>query len=149
MLDRPPTNVDHRCGQVVKDCRKDQGPRETLLFTNCHRPFGLIPDFSRDPASLYTDAINQGLKSRIDLEDESTVLPSLTYGGENFEIEPWLEILTRYHDDVWGDITPYVNAAREEANSLRNVDDNQQPRNYPAIRRLAMVVSHLRDRVDN
>ena len=58
------------------------------------------------------------------------------------DIQPWTDILNRYHDEVWGDMLPLVKEAREELNSAnRSSEGALQDR--PALRRLEMLLKHL------
>ncbi|KAL8832125.1 MAG: hypothetical protein Q9191_000447 [Dirinaria sp. TL-2023a] len=61
--------------------------------------------------------------------------------AHNAELGPWLEILNSYQDEVWGDMLPLVQQAREElamtGDSKNALDDK------PAVRRLKMLLSHL------
>ncbi|KAL8997060.1 MAG: hypothetical protein Q9188_006422 [Gyalolechia gomerana] len=139
------TSVDLGCSQIVEN-RPKGCVSQALAYP--HRPLGLIPNFLGDPTNPHIDATSRGSISRTNLEDQLTTLPRLAHRDEDFEIEPWIEILARYHDEVWGDMRPYIDAAREEANALRNID-NHRRQNCPAIRRLAMIVGHVSNRLDN
>ncbi|KAI4183319.1 MAG: hypothetical protein L6R41_005459 [Letrouitia leprolyta] len=137
-----PASVDQRASQVIGNYFMDQGSREISPLAYSHL-FSLIPDFSRDPASPHVDALSQDSASRTHLEGESGNLPRLIYDDEDSRIEPWLEILTRYHNDVWGGMHPNVNAAYE-ANVLQTANEDHR-RYCPAMRRLAMVVGHVKE----
>ena len=58
------------------------------------------------------------------------------------DLQPWTDILNRYHDEVWGDKLPLVKEAREELKSA-----NSSPEGIfhdrPALRRLGMLLKHL------
>lgn len=55
-------------------------------------------------------------------------------------LKPWLDILDSYQDEVWGDLLPLVQLAREELESARP-DDTLDVK--PAVRRLQMLLGHL------
>lgn len=63
--------------------------------------------------------------------------------NSNFgDIQPWAEILDRYHDEVWGDMLPLVKEARKELEAAKASPEGAL-QNRPAIRRLGMLVKHL------
>lgn len=73
---------------------------------------------------------------------EKLNLSTLKYCGGYEELDPWIDILTRYHDDVWGSHLPLVQKAREEIKDA--MDGNKTKVNdFPALRRLAMVLGHF------
>ncbi|KAH8820540.1 hypothetical protein F5884DRAFT_53407 [Xylogone sp. PMI_703] len=57
--------------------------------------------------------------------------------------EQWDGVLTRYADEVWGGLLPLVKEARKEVEEMGNAEgsESQEPK---ALRRLAMILSHLR-----
>ena len=63
------------------------------------------------------------------------------------DLDPWNDILGRYHDEVWGDMLPLVQEAREEIKVARASDEGAKL-DRPAIRRLGMVLSHLKHPID-
>ncbi|KAL9024628.1 MAG: hypothetical protein Q9196_006377 [Gyalolechia fulgens] len=141
-------SIDHGCSQIVQGGPRGYVPQTSPRLAYPHGPLSLIPDLLGDPKNPHTEATGQDSFSRTELKDLLVTLPRLANGNGDLQIEPWIEILTRYHDEVWGDIRPYIDAAREEANSLREADNHRQ-RDCPAIRRLAMVVRHLSSRHDS
>ncbi|KAK0511010.1 hypothetical protein JMJ35_006562 [Cladonia borealis] len=58
------------------------------------------------------------------------------------DLQPWTDILNRYHDEVWGDMLPLVKEAREELKSA-NSSPGGTPHDRPALRRLGMLLNHL------
>lgn len=59
------------------------------------------------------------------------------------DVQPWIDILDRYHDEVWGEMLPLVHNAREE---IKAANENQTClERGPAVRRLKMVLQHLDD----
>ena len=96
----------------------------------------LIPDFHRPPKEPLT-------KNSYDDSAFTKTGRNKSDYDENFEVQPWIEILTTYHDEVWGDMLPLVEAAREEANAIQNGDAGRRE-DCPAIRRLAMIAGHMR-----
>ncbi|MCJ1479695.1 hypothetical protein MMC13_008381 [Lambiella insularis] len=60
-------------------------------------------------------------------------------------LDAWLDILTIYQDEVWGDMLPLVRQARQEVKDA-NIGRGIQHR--PAIKRLGMILGHFDDQVD-
>ncbi|KAL8730602.1 MAG: hypothetical protein Q9166_003915 [cf. Caloplaca sp. 2 TL-2023] len=74
---------------------------------------------------------------------------SQTFGhGRDFRVQPWIYILTTYHDEVWGDLLPLVEDARKEASAIRD-GNNDHHQHCPAIRRLAMLAGHIGPKADS
>ncbi|KAI9778501.1 MAG: hypothetical protein M1839_008031 [Geoglossum umbratile] len=59
-------------------------------------------------------------------------------------LRDWDGVLRSYADEVWGDLLPLVEEAREEIEEA-NENDGELRGGGRAIRRLAMVLGHLRD----
>lgn len=56
--------------------------------------------------------------------------------------EQWGNVLTRYTDEVWGDLLPLVKEARREVEDIENdPTTTEQPK---ALRRLGAILGHLR-----
>ncbi|KAL8791057.1 MAG: hypothetical protein Q9213_000264 [Squamulea squamosa] len=118
--------------------------QSSLDDAHTRNPLSLIPDFHR---STEADHIGNAYQDSMLTEIHRIQTQSgVTKSGfdEDFEVQPWIEILTTYHDQVWGDmVIPLIEAAREEANAIRNGDADGRE-DYPAIRRLAMIAGHMR-----
>ncbi|KAI4224520.1 MAG: hypothetical protein L6R36_004612 [Xanthoria steineri] len=109
-------------------------------------PLALIPDFHGPsnkpvPNSLYHD-------SRLPDKWQAEIFVPVSHCDQDFELQPWIEILTKYHDEVWGDMLPLVEAARTEANASKNGDPGHGG-NFPAIRRLAMIARHMQPKASS
>ena len=68
-------------------------------------------------------------------------MPHAVDEAHNAELQPWLEILDSYQDEVWGDILPLVRQARDELVKSKKCGNDSSDR--PAVRRLRMLLSHL------
>ena len=96
-------------------------------------PLDLMPDFNPSWDSLH--AFNR-------------LWSSTSYEGQSFsdpmfgDTQPWVDILNRYHDEVWGDMLPLVQEAREEA-KLAEASPEGALQDRPALRRLGMLLKHL------
>ena len=91
-------------------------------------PLDLIPDFngSWNPVA-HASSFHEGYSSS-----------DPAFG----DIQPWTDILNRYHDEVWGDMLPLVKEAREELKSANNSPEGTL-HDRPALRRLGMLLKHL------
>lgn len=83
---------------------------------------------------------NLGL-TRIDLKTIAQAMPRAADEAHKAELQPWLEILNSYQDEVWGDILPLVRQAREEL-AITSDDENARV-DKSAVMRLRMILSHL------
>jgi hypothetical protein len=58
--------------------------------------------------------------------------------------EDWVTVHERYHDDVWGYLRPALEAAKAEIEErgleIQEGDENDGP----AVRRLKMILKHMR-----
>lgn len=99
----------------------------------------LIPDFH----PLSTSSIHHNLNAR----QQNEVQAGLSHAKEG-DIRPWLHILDRYHDEVWGSLLPLVRTARDElgAEKGRETPEDQGINGGAAVRRLQMVLQHLNHR---
>ena len=91
-------------------------------------PLDLIPDFNTSWSPM--------AHSSNFYEGNSSSDP--TFG----DLQPWTDILNRYHDEVWGDMLPLVKEAREELKST-NSSPEDTLHDRPALRRLGMLLKHL------
>ncbi|MCJ1351866.1 MAG: hypothetical protein MMC33_001850 [Icmadophila ericetorum] len=76
---------------------------------------------------------------------EEVNVSTLKHCGGYEELDPWIDVLTRYHDEVWGSHLPLVQKAREEIKEAMN-GTNAQANDFAALRRLAMVLGHFERR---
>ena len=123
--DEPANSWDYTQDEVdpANDVFKntDQHSHGFIVAAN---PLNLIPDFSRP--------FDSGVLRRSDQEIAS----------QSQDIRPWTDILSRYHDEVWGDMLPLVQEARQEIR-IANSSEEGALRDRPAIRRLGMLLGHL------
>ena len=68
-------------------------------------------------------------------------IPHVHEYSQDIDLQPWLKILDRYHDEVWGNILPLVQEARQEAKPAK--DGRWKLEDKPALRRLQMLLKHL------
>ena len=118
-------------GRSYERLQTGKGLAESVAILHLSSPLDLIPDFGApwNP----NDAVS---KTRKRIHERGQLLES----GLG-EIQPWIDILDRYHGEVWGDMLPLVKEAREE---LKAASGRQtMPRDGPAIQRLTMVLQHL------
>ena len=94
-------------------------------------PLGLMPNFGNPWILNHTFMATQ---NRID--ERRHCLES-----GFFAVQPWIEILDRYHDEVWGEMLPLVQQVCKESTTANG--KQRRLRDSPALRRLRMVLKHL------
>ena len=112
---------------IIRAEQRPYSPVDPLAPVN---PLDLIPDFNfswepghiQDLTSMYT----------------GQSLPDPLFG----DVQPWFDILNRYQDEVWGDMLPLVQEAREEVKAASASPDGPL-QDRPALRRLGMLLKHL------
>ena len=93
--------------------------------------FDLTPDFGGplDPHHVFSAAQRDDQKRR-------------HFAKSGFgDVQPWIDILDKYHDEVWSEMLPLVLDAREERKA--STENQTCIERGPAIRRLKMVLQHL------
>ena len=75
------------------------------------------------------------------LERMAATMPHVDDCAQGLDLQPWLQILNSYHDEVWGDMLPLVRQVREESGQS---DNKRQVQDKPATRRLQMLIGHLK-----
>ncbi|MCJ1449819.1 hypothetical protein MMC28_000147 [Mycoblastus sanguinarius] len=97
-------------------------------------PLDLMPDFSSSWRSMS--------RCRVPADKDDGSNGDCFLDPSFGDIQPWVDILHRYHDEVWGDMLPLVQEARKEAKAV-NQGDKGALQDSPAIRRLGMLLKHL------
>lgn len=121
--------------------QKAQHPHSPHNVTNppgaqtATNPLALIPDFCSLWGPNYSAGYGEGRDRRLGLE----VIPDTNVG----EGQPWIDVLHRYQDEVWGDMLPLVQEARKEL-KIATASDKGASQERPALRRLAMLLRHLK-----
>ncbi|ETS86792.1 hypothetical protein PFICI_00620 [Pestalotiopsis fici W106-1] len=59
--------------------------------------------------------------------------------------DQWGDVLSRYTDEVWGDLGSLVQEAREEARKIQKHEGDSGPSETKALMRLRQILSHIRD----
>ncbi|KAK3167148.1 hypothetical protein OEA41_010274 [Lepraria neglecta] len=124
------TTRDH---DKLGDPRIEQRPRKSVDPLAPVSPLDLMPDFNSSWDSMQASNAFQN---------------STSYEGQRFsdpsfgDIQPWVDILNRYHNDVWGDMLPLVQEAREEVKAAEASPEGAL-QDRPALRRLGMLLKHL------
>ena len=93
--------------------------------------FFLVPNFSAT-----CNSTNAPLTTQKGIHERGNCMES-RYG----DVQPWIDMLHLYHDEVWGDMLPLVQEAREELKAI--IESKSRLYDSPAIRRLEMVLQHL------
>lgn len=114
----------------------------SLDIAHSAKPLSLIPDFQRCSESTHVSEVySSQVLTAIHGNQADISVPKVQL-ERDFEVQPWVEILTTYHDEVWRDGLPLIEAARVEANAIRNGEDGRR-KHCPAIQRLAMLLGHI------
>ena len=140
LLSDPAFDVDGEPRDTWAVPRTDKGkaklgsqPVEQQLYDSADpvvpmNPLDLIPDFNTSWSPV--------AHSSSSYEGNSSSDPA--FG----DLQPWTNILNRYHDEVWGDMLPLVKEAREELKSANSSPEGTL-HDRPALRRLGMLLKHL------
>jgi hypothetical protein len=64
--------------------------------------------------------------------------------GIQMWMEQWEGVLTSYADEVWGDLLPLVQEAREEVQAVKDDPEGLANGSQKALRRLGLILGHLR-----
>ncbi|KAL8851397.1 MAG: hypothetical protein Q9221_003668 [Calogaya cf. arnoldii] len=123
----------------------DPDQRASMDLCRTANPLSLIPNF-HGPLETHSSGFlgeDSRLKEQGGNQGKTAVLKSRF--DPDFEVEPWIEIITTYHDEVWGDMLPLVEAAREEAKAIQHGDAGHG-KGFLAIRRLAMIAGHMQQK---
>lgn len=105
------------------------------------RPLNLIPDFvSQRMDGVYGGNISFSATTQ---SDEANYMHHVTRPQSTpVFLEPWMEVLTRYQDEVWGDMLPLVQQALREIKGAQGGADSAL-QGHSAVDRLRMVLGHL------
>lgn len=104
---------------------------ESIDVFHTSKSFSLIPDFGPPSKSFPASFASQ--RDNYRKEDCPGPGPG--------DVQSWIDILDRYHDEVWGDMLPLVQMSRQE---LKMANENKTClQSGPAIQRLKMILQHL------
>ena len=106
-------------------------PAPSVCDAHPLKPFDLMPDFGCP--ENFGHAFSAMQKA---IHEREHFLES---GSE--QLQPWIDILDRYHDEVWGEMLPLVQDAREELEAA--TERQASLKDGSAIRRLQMVLQHV------
>ena len=117
-------------GQKIKRMQSRKR-EESIDVLHTSKSFSLIPDFG-PPSKLFPASL---ATQRDNYRKQHCLEP-----GPG-DVQSWIDILDRYHDEVWGDMLPLVQESRQELKMANEKKTCLQ--NGPAIRRLKMILQHL------
>ena len=143
LLSDPAFAVDEEHSSILNS-KSDRGERRNYERPQRGKGLAKRSDTSRPPISLdlvpdFGAPWNLGHASLVTekgIQERGHFLES-----RSGDIQPWIDILDRYHDEVWGDMLPLVQEARKELKAASESQTCHQ--DGPAIRRLRMVLQHL------
>lgn len=101
-------------------------------------PLDLLPDFKGSQNSFSTTQPTK-LSAATSSLSESYIYDKSQLRLHHGDLQPWLDMLNKYQDEVWGDMLFLVQEAREEAKAATEYI----PEDQPATRRLRMLLKHL------
>ena len=146
-------------GQAVSDLLSDPSFQPQFDYDhlgNAESGDGFSPDFSipqdqqvtagKIKASLPQPPVHRAPSPMNPL----ALLPDFNNGLQDSQ-SPWVELASRYQDEVWGDaLRPLREAAQKELNEVQSPKgEGYSGHEGPAVRRLNMVLRHLQvDHVD-
>lgn len=121
--DLSPEDIDMLKRALFKDGQPGKGALNWDSLLN----FG--PDFL-----LTGDA--QGLQQHMGVQDLEQ--------GNVLWLEQWSDVLTNYHDEVWGDLGPLADDARREVQEVQQQPPGTEPSDMKALRRLRQILAQVR-----
>ena len=124
------TTRDH---DKLGDSRIEQWPHKSVDPLAPANHLDLMPDFNSSWDSMQTSNAFQNPTAY-----EGQRFSDPTFG----DIQPWVDILNRYHNEVWGDMLPLVQEAREEVKAAEASPEGAL-QDRPALRRLGVLLKHL------
>jgi hypothetical protein len=118
-------------------------------------PLNLLPDLHSNPATSNSSS-HSDIQATTPIHAEESYLyhPNLAttaavqmrIGIEPIRgLEDWFEVINSYHEDVWGYLKPYAQAAKAEVEKAEQ-EHQPNPTGGPAVRRLGMLLAHLDER---
>ena len=121
----------------------DEQTREVLVRLKADMPAAPVhrkpsPD---NPLNLLPNFIT---RSRISVRESAEAMGKAQTSGScvQTELDPWLDVLMDYQDEVWGGLLPLVREARDElSNAVEK--GNAALTDCPAVRRLGMILGHI------
>ena len=122
--------TDETDGQKNKRMQSRNG-EESIDVLHTSKPLSLIPDFGPPSKPFPTSlAMQKG-----NYQKQTFLEP-----GPG-DVQSWIDIIDRYHDEVWGELLPFVQESRQE---LKMANENKTGiQSGPAIQRLKMILQHL------
>ena len=101
-------------------------------------PLDLLPDFRSPPVDGSTTR-SKKLPATMSNSPEGHMYDETQLQMHGDCLQPWLNMLNRYRDEVWGDMLPLVQEALQEAKTVKE----RIPEDQPATRRLRMLLKHF------
>ena len=99
-------------------------------------PLNLIPDFRSD----HETPLRDDTKPIPTTMSHIYIMANKPIGIQ--ELEPWLDVLTNYQDEVWGDVASLVREVRDEVRIAK--ENNIKAIDSTTVRRLGMILGHLK-----
>ncbi|MCJ1408884.1 hypothetical protein MMC19_002961 [Ptychographa xylographoides] len=127
--------------QMLGLVKRDMVDPQNGVSPSAAHSLSLLPNFDRDfkPSA---DASDEEIRRTEDSDAVDGVQMYASSAGPDVSQRPWLDILTKYTDEVWGDMLPLVEEARKEIQDMRKGEEAELY-DRPAIRRLGMILGHI------
>ncbi|KAI4134971.1 MAG: hypothetical protein LQ347_001083 [Umbilicaria vellea] len=104
-------------------------------------PLNLRPDLASQRMNGVNGA-NMSLVATPQIDEASYMNHVIQPQSTQDFLDSWMDVLTSYQDEVWGDMLPLVQQAREEIQGAPS-GANGTLQDHPAVNRLRMVLGHL------
>lgn len=123
----PPQPLTPEEIHIIEQFRRHLPPPERFNPPQLN-PSSLIPDID-----TFLNGVGPGTDATALRDDVLTNLPGA---------KDWVAVEEKYHDEVWGYLKPTLEAAKKEMEEKKGSDPHGE--DGPAVRRLKMVLSHMR-----
>ncbi|KAI9746066.1 MAG: hypothetical protein M1818_000747 [Claussenomyces sp. TS43310] len=161
------TSASHRTYATVREQQAHDGEAvSAILSDHTHQPSETADLYERwqedepikwtmTPAQraewqerLRVDFPPTGVQQGPDVNHPLNLMPQMELPGLEARDEwvaQWRNVLTRYSDEVWGDLLPLVHDAQEEVSAMEGNHSGTATDQPKALRRLGLVLGHLRE----
>lgn len=102
-------------------------------------------DYQEDILNLFPDFILNHTNRATDTSNHLGI--SDPQNARDIWVSHWRDVLSRYTEEVWGDLNPLVQEAREELRTLSDSPPGQSPKppsETSSLQRLQQILAHLR-----
>ena len=130
-------DINEQTRERVARLRAEMPPAPVHQVPSSDNPLQLLPNFNNQN-QISSKEVAIALAKVRTTELPPRTVPSATQP----DLEPWLDVVTKYQDEVWGDLLPLVEEARKEVRAAME-EGNTALKGCPAVRRLRMILGHI------